>query len=231
MSSSKHEIKEPSYNLMVLGGLSMLVAGVILGFICLLVQRPAAVSSEKELAAYLEKQSKHAGPTYEAYYFKGPVERSQEWSLKREQLLAETTRSVEFSDGDLNAWFNARFRPALAGAGQKKPAIVAGVPNIFLSEQAVYLSLPLDVDIAGSKNKWVVFVKGQFVGEEHPRFSIDSLHVNNAALPFASMLGKRVVNALVEAYRAAPDYEPVAAAWERMESIQVVDNRIQIRMR
>lgn len=231
MSAAKNEMKEPSYNLMVLGGLSMLVVGGVLGFICLLVQRPVALNSEKELAAYLQKQSKYQGPTYQAYYFKGPVERTQDWAQKREQLLAAATQKVEFSDGDLNAWFTARFRPALPGPGQKKPALVPGVPNIFLSEQSVCLSLPLDVEIAGSKKKWVVFVQGNFVGEERPRFLIESLHVNNAALPFASTLGQSVLNGLIEAYRAAPDYEPLLAAWERVESIQVVANRMQIQMR
>jgi hypothetical protein len=159
MPSVDHSKKvELSYSLMILGGLSMLSLGGVLGFLSLMVQLPVAMNSAGELSRYLEESVTDATPQYGAYFLKGSVGRANAWERPREQLLAARGEMVELTDAQLNAWFNTAFRPAYAGAGTAT-AINTGVPNIYFSEQRVYLSLPIDVSISGSKKRGFSFLQ------------------------------------------------------------------------
>ena len=228
---AKKQVNESSFNRMIVAGCAMALLGAWLGFLCLLGQIPAVFTDEAQFAVYSEEHLDSVGVPFEAHFFKGAVASSKDWEQKRVQLFSPTTQRVELSDADLNAWFNADFRPAFNTASQQPFQFYPRQPNIYISERVVYLSIPIDVSIWGSKKKWVLFASGSFVGEGNPQFKVDSLYLNNAPFPFAGAYGSSVLNALVNVFRGAEDYQSLVEAWGRIESIEIESNRMQIQLR
>lgn len=224
------QVDETSFNRMLVAAVVMALLGGCLGFLCLACQSPTAFKDQAQRSAHNARfQAAAVGLPFEAYYLKGELDSSQNWQQKRLQVLAATNQPVELSHAELNAWLRAHFRPVADTASPQTFEMRA--PNIYLSQQIVYISVPFDFSILGLRKQWILFARGSFVGEEKPQFKFDSLYLNNAALPFAAGYGGSLVSGLLSVFSGAQDYQLLVETWQRIESIQLSANAMQLHLR
>lgn len=204
-----------------------------LGFLYLSTYPPVLLSSENDLAKYLEAKDTSGSKPGDVYYFQGSTLRTRTWEVQRQKLLDEQIKSVVLSDGELNAWFSAKFRPVAAPRGDDQPTflILPGLPNIYISEKGIYISLPTDIIAFGETKKYTVFTKGHFTDSSPVKFVLDELYLNNSAIPSVGFIGQQIMGTLLKAYSGSDEFEILGKAWDRVESVDVLSNTLHLKLK
>ncbi len=232
-ATKKTESSGPSsFGVFFFGAIVALLGG-LLGFLYLSTYEPLVISSAKDLDTYLEAKGLSAPMPGDVYYFQGTTSRGQGWATKRQQLLAGQAVNVDLSEGELNAWFAAKFRPAAAPSGDEAPnlLLLPGAPNVYLSPDGVYVSLSTEIVILGDSSKYTLFCKGHFTEGTPVKFVMEKLYLNNSAIPVIGMLSQQIVDTLLKAYRGSDEYASFVNVWNRIESLEVGSNTMRLKLR
>ncbi len=235
MSAAKQsEEKDPSLAGIIFIGVILASLGAFLGFLFLASVAPKSYKSAAELQDYLEKNPEPK--LLEQSYFEGPISRSRSWEKKREVLLNGSDTMVELSAAEINAWMSAKFRQpsSSAPAGEKASdiLILPGVPNFFIdAAEGVFLNLPTEVTIYGSAHDCLIVAQGHFAAGPQAVFQLDALRANDAAIPLLGGLGDQLVGALLQAYSQTDEFAAFQAAWQKVESVELVADTIRLKLR
>ena len=233
MSTAKNtEEQSPSIGGILFCAVIVALVGALLGFLFLASVPPTSFKSVADLQAYLEKNPEPV--LLDVSYFEGRISRSRSWEPKRETLLNGSATTVEFTADELNAWMSSKFRnssPAASGEDAPDIVILPGVPNFFIDEKAgFFFNLPTNLTVYGSAHDCIIMAKGHFSGAQ-PEFTMDALHANGAAIPLLGGLGDQFVGALLQAYSETDEFVAVQAAWEKVESVELVGDAIRLKLR
>lgn len=212
--------------------LCSLVIGVLLGFIFLASFPVKALASSKEAEGFLSENTSRAPRPDDGYYFEAAPARSRNWEIQRRALLSGDSNQIEVQFSDLNSWTSSMFRPATPPAGKDKPKYMLNPrePKFGTDgEGTVYLILPVTATIFEYSKKSTLYVTGHFP-EGGKDFSIDSFHVNNAALPPVPGLSEYVYSTLMQAFSESEEYKAITEAWDKVQSVEVTENSLRIQM-
>lgn len=196
--------------------------GGLLGFVYLTTFPTKAFADMREYqAARGQTDSAQAPRPGDQFYIRGPILASRSWESKREALTAAGPQTVSLSAGEMNAWVNARLStaaPAL-NAQDSDLVIVPGLPNFAIVQgDGFYINIPLSVFVFGSQHEIKLTAIGS-VGKGG--FKPASVSLNAAALPLPGILGGQVLRSFAQAFQSTEDYEIVAEALHRSESISM----------
>ncbi|CAA6679585.1 MULTISPECIES: hypothetical protein [unclassified Lentimonas] len=234
MSANKNvEEREATLGGVLFLGALMALLGAFGGFMFLASVSPKSYKSVEELQAYLEKTSEPN--LLEASYFEGPVSRSRSWELKRDELFSGSATTVELTSGEINAWMASKFRQSKPASNDEEApniVILPGAPNFFIDANlGFFLNLPTDVSIYGSDYNWLVVAQGHFSDGPWVEFQVDALHVNDAGIPVVGGVADRFVGALLQAYSETEEFIAIQKAWTRVESVELVEDMIRLKLR
>ncbi len=226
------EEQGPSVGGVLLCAVIVALIGALLGFLFLASVSPTSFKSVADLQAYLEKNPEPK--LLDISYFEGGISRARSWEQKRDALLNGSETTVEFTAGELNAWMSSNFRnssPAVSGEDAPAIVILPGVPNFFIDEkEGLFFNLPTNLTIYGSAHHCMIVVKGHF-NPAQPEFTMDALHANGAAIPILSGLGDQFVGALLQVYSQTDEFVAFQAAWEKVETVEIVGDTIRLKLR
>jgi len=214
----------------------MALFGALLGFAYLTTFPSRAFSSQKEYEASLKKaeEAGDASPAPkpgDAYSIEGAILPTRTWEAKRQQLATPGARTVKFSEGELNAWMSAKFRPGMPAAGNDEPSvlIVPGVPNFAMTEAGtLYLNLPTTITAYGSKNEFAVSARCLADGSG---IQIATVQVSSAKVPFPNLLGREILATLSKGFQSTEEYSIISEALARAESVEVVGGELVLELR
>lgn len=234
MSATKTPKEEgPTLAGVFISAIIVALIGAFLGFLFLASESPTSFKSVADLKDHLEKNPDTK--LLDVTYFDGPISRSRSWEQKREALLNGSATTVELSAGEINAWMSAKFRkPSAAPSDDDEAGIVIlpGVPNFFIdASEGVFLNLPTEVTIYGDMHDCMMIAQGHFSEGSRVSFEMDSLRVNDAAIPVFGGLGKQVVETLLQAYSETDEFIAFQKAWEKVESVELVADTIRLKLR
>lgn len=207
--------------------------GALSGFLLLASMPLQAFSSMIELQKFRDQTSKSR--LLDATYFRDSVSRGRRWQQQREALLNGSTASVDLSAAELNAWMNATVRQSSTAPvkqGRLGGVVLPGVPNCFIdAKQGLYLNLPLQVAIYGIKFDYLIIARGQLVESSKSVFQLDALRVNAAVVPLPGDFGDWLVARCLQTYSASDGFIALQKAWQTVESIELVADRIRFKLR
>ena len=235
MSADKNtEEKDATLGGALFLGALVALLGALLGFMFLASVQPKAYQSVEELQAFLEKTSEPS--LLQASYLEGPVSRSRGWEQQRDALLNGRELTVELSAAEINAWMASKFRQSGSPASEDEEGtgvmILPGVPNLFIdADEGFFLNIPADVSIYGSAHTWMVIAQGHFTDGLQVKFEVDALHVNGAAIPVAGGLADRFLGALFQAYSQTEEFVALEKGWAKVESVELVEDTIRLKLR
>jgi hypothetical protein len=231
-AANKAEEKELTLSGILTAGSLMALLGMLLGFVFLASFPLKVFSNINDQAALLESTQSGALRPGAIYYFKG-AERAANWESKRRQLLDGTAQDISLTNGELNAWMRAKFRPGVAASTDEKAnlQILPGVPNFCaLDKDSLYISVSTQLVAFGSSSSYQIFCKGHFSEGPTIRYVVDELRLNNAAIPLTG-IGGLVIKTLLKGYSGTQEFSDMKAVWQRLESVELAGNVIRLRLR
>ncbi|ADE54145.1 hypothetical protein [Coraliomargarita akajimensis] len=234
MFSKKKKSQEPEVSLsgVILMAAINLVIGGLLGFIFLSSMPAKLFSSVADLERFLEdsEQSEYPKPG-EVYYIKGPEAKGRAWENKRNQFLQGDASELSISVAEINSWMASRFHAAKPDENARGIVVAPGTPNLSAEDaENIYISIPLDVMVYGKSYKKNFIATGDFMPGVPLRFQLSSGYVDSAQLPSAAA-AQSVLDRLMGAYRVTDEYKAIREAWQRVESVEIVDGALILKMR
>jgi len=225
--------KSPGYFGVYFYAVLMALFGAFLGFFYMTTFAAQAFSSQPEYEASLEglEEPIPAPKPGDAYYIEGDVSRTRAWEPKRAQLAAIGAQTVKFTEGEINAWMTAKFRPGAAPAGEEQPSvlIVPGVPNVAIAaEGVVYFNLPTTITIYGATSDFTISSR---CGLSADGLEFHSVSVSSAKVPWPSLLGAEIIGVLAKGYQSTQEYKIVSDAFARAESVKVEGQELVFNLR
>jgi len=224
--------KEPDVKTAISFGLLAVSLGCVMGIVYLISFPLNAYSSlEQRNSALDENESGHTRPG-DSYYFEGSVTRGDSWKTTRSQLLNGSVSELEVSTGEMNAWLSTYFQPAVPKPGEKSGGIAISpkVPNLAVIEAGeMHLSLPASIDCFGYEGAFVISATGRFKSGNPAKFKMKGLHINGARFP--SIAGQQLLKSLAGAYAKTEEYASIQEAWQSVESVELVEGALRLKMR
>lgn len=200
--------------------------GGVLGFICLMLfplhAYPNLQEREKALAG---RESRDAYPG-DAFYIEGPISRSPEWQVKRQELIDASASTIRVSVGEINAWLEAKFRTSAVPASEGETGLVLRPerPNVGMTaDGTTYLNLPANISGYGLDGNYVLSAKVSYRAGAPARLSVEQVQIAGAAVPLPGIIGARIVSAIIESFSSAEEYALIREAWSRVQSVQTTD--------
>lgn len=230
------ERNDPSLSSALLLGLLTALFGVFLGMAYMVTFPLQAFSNEAEYNAALDKKKTPFFGPADRYYFEGTPTPTRAWESKRRQLLGEAEGPITLTAGELNAWLSRHFTPvASPGSAREESSgieVRPETPNLaIVDDGAMYVNLPTEVRGFGGEGELVISAIGGFSESSPPAFRIRELKLNAAELPLPSILGQRVLDTLIDAFRQSEEYKLIAEAWQSVEAVTLVDGGMHIELR
>jgi hypothetical protein len=154
------------------------------------------------------------------------------WEQKRNALTAQESGSrLRITYAELNTWVRQTFRPPQAPEeGGGGLALVPSLPNFFISEDQLHISMGVEIHMYGRVFEYRLACRGHFP-ENSKQFVIDEFLLGGARLPH--LLGGRdtILNMLLEPFLGGGQGEgtEVAAALAAAKDIAVDDGRLVVR--
>ena len=208
--------------------------GALLGFVYMSSFAAQAFSSEAE---YVASVTEVEGPAPavkpgDAYYIEGDVSRTRTWEPKRVQLSAAGPQTVRFTEGEINSWMTAKFRPGTTPAGEEQPSllIVPGVPNVAITASGtVYFNLPTTISIYGASDDYTLSARCEF--DDSANINLQTVSLSSAKIPLSGIIGAKIFDVLFEGYKSTEEFEIISEAFARADSIQVIGNELVFKLR
>ncbi|MFT5837456.1 MAG: hypothetical protein ACI9ZV_000961 [Candidatus Azotimanducaceae bacterium] len=215
----------------------MALLGALLGFVYMTTFTPQAFSSQAEYQASLADLEGREEPIPvrkpgDAYYIQGIVPRTRSWEPKRLQLSAAGAQTVRFSEGEINSWMTAKFRPGVAPSGEDAPSllIVPGVPNVAIADEGtVYFNLPTTISAYGASNDFTISARCGLDASAGVQF--DSVSISSAKVPLPGIFGAKLYRMLMKGFESTEEYKIISEAFARAESIEVVGSELVFKLR
>ena len=236
MSRDNKTTREPSVLGACFYGLIMAGVGAFIGALYLASFPALGMSNQQEARKFIEGKEGEKIRPGEVVYFKGL--RSQTagaWEAKRVALFDGAAGSVDLSHMELNAWLGSKFLPAGATpASGAKPnlLIIPGVPNVYIDQAIVYLSIPTELVMFGSSFDYTVISAVKIVEVDGVnQFQMVSVNVESAGVPLVGFLGKRIVETLLQAYSGTNEFTSMRDAWARVDSVEQTEGRVRLQLR
>lgn len=222
-SSAIKEKSEHSRLLVFLYALAMVGFGVFFGIIYLMSFPLEAYSNLDERNAALEGRESLAPVPGDAYYIEGPTLRTRTWEEKRELLLDGSARTLRVTPGEINAWFEAKFRGGKSEAEEDVSGLTLepDTPNLGINEEGtIYLNLPADITGYGLDGSYVLSARVRYADGAPPSLVVEHLQIGGAAVPFPRVLGAQFADKIIKAFQIAEEYAVFREAWGRIESLE-----------
>lgn len=227
-----NETDGPTVAGVLLSGISMAFVGAFLGFLFLSSFPLTVVGSAQDRDAMLEERSAREPLPNDGYVFEAAVARNRNWELLRAGLVSGRSEVVEFQFEDLNAWATSVFRPATPppGADQPNVLLLPGTPKFGTDGNGqVYMNLPVNVTVRGYSKAYKVFAVGHFP-EGSRSLEVESVFINNAAVPPVPGLSAYVLNSFMDAFKQSDEYKELSKAWQSVEAVEVTQNSLRLKL-
>jgi len=230
MSASKTKEKsEHSQVFVYLYAVAMAGIGVFLGILYLLSYPLTAYASMDERAQALEARESLDPIPGGGFYIEGSTLRSRSWEAKRQQLIDGSARTITVTAGEINAWFENKFRSSAPAADDESKGLtlVPEIPNLGISEEGtIYLNLPADITGYGLDGDYVLSARVRYKTGAPASLVVDRLQIAGAAIPFPGQLGAQFVSTVIEAFSGAEEYGVIREAWSRVESVEALNGAL-----
>jgi hypothetical protein len=220
---------EPSHLFVYLYAIGMAAFGVLIGMLYLMSFPMTAYSSIEDRARDLEGRESLDPVPGDAFYIEGPTLRSRIWEAKRKQLIEGSVQTITVTEGEINAWFEAKFRGSTPTNDDDASGLVLvpDVPNLGISEEGtVYLNLPADITGYGLDGNYVLSAQVHFSSGAPAKLKVDHLQIGGASVPLPGQLGAHIVSTVIKGFKSAEEYAVFSEAWERVESVEVLDDAL-----
>ncbi|MEN8842441.1 MAG: hypothetical protein ABF323_00450 [Lentimonas sp.] len=234
MSATKNKSGEPSVIGMLSYGMLTALLSALLGCLYMAAFPAPSFKDERALAKFQEDRQDTLSRPGDIYFMQGPSSRDQAWIAKRQAWVDGDTKNITFSHGELNAWLAAKFKVATAPSNEDGPKvfIIPGVPNIYVSAELITLSLQTEFIIFGNNYTRTAIITGAIDDSSgRAEFTIKSLSIDNAVVPFISVLGRRIVDTLLQAYSGSEEFTMIKEAWLKVESVNQSDGSLCFQIR
>jgi hypothetical protein len=230
-ASARKKKSEQSSFLVYLYAVTMAVFGVLLGMVYLMSFPITAYSNMQERARDLEDRESLDPVPGGAYYIEGPILRSRSWETKRKQLIEGAAQSITVSPGEVNAWFEAKFRGSKPATNEESSGLVLvpGLPNLAITrEGTVFLNLPVDIEGYGLDGSYVLSAQIRYADGSPAKIVVDHLQIGGAAVPLPGQLGSQLVSTLIKGFSSAEEYGVISQAWRRVGSVEVANGALAL---
>lgn len=209
MAKSKN--KEPRLWEIVVAAILSLIVGV-LGAVVFLVTLP-----QEEVSELPAEGDREIGKIYFVKGSKGDASHGT-WEAKEEALKAKRRGSMTVVEEELNQWAEVRL-----GEEQTRPAdqpllqVVPGVPNFHLTDEELFVSVPLEWNLFGFRRTLGSLTSGTFQekGGTHV-FNHNRVFVGSCPLP--GFLAKKLVGDVSASYDVAEELEE---GWSNLQSVEI----------
>jgi len=211
----------------------MALFGVLLGFVYMASFSAQAFSSQADYEASLkdiEEPIPEPRPG-DGYYIEGEVSQTRSWEPKRDLLGAPGAQTVKFTEGEINAWMSAKFRPGAAISSEDASSIliVPGVPNVALLEAGtLYFNLPTTITAYGVKSDFTISAHCDLGADG---FQFNSVNVSSAKVPLPNLLGAKILKVLAQGYQSTEEYTILFDAFARADSVDVEGRQLVFELR
>lgn len=198
--------------------------GLLLGMLYLLSFPLKGYASLQERDKALEGRETQAPSPADAFYLEGPTLRNRTWEAKRGQLIQGGAPSVTLTPGEINAWFEAKFRPGKSAKDTETTglSLEPDIPNLGLSEAGVvYLNLPSKISGYGLDGDYVLSAQVQFTPGPGPGLVVDRMQIGGAVVPLPEVLGARLISAIMASYSQTEEYSALNKAWDRVQTVEI----------
>lgn len=230
MSSSANKEKPDHSRLFIfLYALALGAIGFFLGMMYLMSFPLEGYSSMEERATALEGRESLDPIPGDAFYIEGSTLRSRTWETKRQQLIDGSSPTITVTTGEINAWFEAKFRSSTVVTGEEASGLtlVPEIPNLGISEAGtLYLNLPAEITGYGLDGNYVLSAQVRYTSGAPAGLVVDHLQIGGAAVPMPGQLGAHLVSTIIEAFSSAEEYAIFSEAWSRVESVEIIDGAL-----
>lgn len=228
-SSVTKEKSEHSRLFVFLYAAALAAFGAFFGAIYMMSFPLEAYSSLDERAAALEERESLDPIPGDAFYIEGPTLRTRTWEAKREQFFNGSAQRIRVTPGEINAWFEAKFRGAVPTTEEEKSdlTLVPKVPNLGITEgKIIYLNLPANISGYGMNGDYVLSARVAFASGSPAKLKVEHLQIAGAAVPLPGLLGSQIVSKIVKGFSSAEEYALFGEAWNRVESVGIEKNAL-----
>ncbi|HLS28621.1 MAG TPA: hypothetical protein VK041_08220 [Opitutales bacterium] len=216
MAKSKN--KEPRLWEIIVAAILSLVVG-FLGAVVFLVTLPPEVVSE--LPA---EEDREIGKVYYVKGGEGDASHAT-WEAKEEALKAQRRGSMTLVEEELNQWAGVRLGEEQSpGDDQPLLHIVPGVPNFHLTDEELFVSVPLEWSLFGFGRTFDGLTSGTFeeTGGRHV-LNYDRVYVGSCPLP--GFLANKLVRDVTASYDVA---EEVEEGWAALQSVEITEEGLAL---
>lgn len=228
----KADMKGPSLFGVAFFAILIALVGALSGFILLASISPGPFGSVSEYESYLEKNPEQ--DISSLHYFRGYSAGNRDWVSKRRTLLTAEDTSVELKDSEINAWITDKFKKPQAlfsGGDEPKLYVVPGLPNCFIDPaEGIHFNMLLEIVVFGKQMDCLLIGKGHFSGEEPVEFHLSELRLNGALIPFSEKLHDLLLDSLFKSLYESDEFVALKKAWEKVDSIELVENGIRLHL-
>ncbi len=225
----------PGYARPLIIGLCLVSVGVILGFIYQMNQKPAQLAPQKY--AMLQAQGSAALPESalesedrllglpaapeRPYFVFGADTGGADWEAGREAMLERRKGGLRLTAGEMNTWMRRSFsRPQ--GAEDGAITVVPGLPNFFVGEGRLHVSMPMELAAVNQRKDYRLIVRGHFT--ENNAFQIEDLLLGGAEVPPIPGLRELIVQRMASAFLTSDEGQQVAGAFDDALAISIQDD-------
>lgn len=232
----KKEKNDPLFIGIVLFAFLFAVAGAMSGFVLLALAPLKSFKTVAEQESFAENYPRVG--LLNSYWFEGPVEATPDLARKRDRFLnSEDDATIEFSDGEINAWISTKFsKPRSTFLLKDRPGILIlpDLPNFFIDESVGFtFRIPMEIIIYGKAYYNSMIVQGRFVEDPESsfvEFQIETLRINDARVPLTKEWCLQLLTNLLQPYLKTDEFIDLVEAWEEVDSVELVDNTIRLNL-
>lgn len=232
----KKEKSDPLFIGVVLFAFLFAIIGAISGFMLLAFAPSKSFETVAEQENFIKNYPRES--LLNSYWFEGPVEATPDLAQKRDRFLnSEEDATIEFSDGEINAWISTEFsKPRATFLLKDRPGILIlpDLPNFFIDESVGFtFRIPMEIIIYGKAYYNSMIVQGRFVEDPESyfvEFQVETLRINDARIPLNKEWCLRLLTNLLQPYLKTDEFIDLLEAWEVVDSIELVDNTIRLNL-
>lgn len=224
--------KNPSLIGVFFFSIPMALIGALLGFLLLASISPKPFESMAEYESDLEKNPRQT--ILDAHYFKGFRSSGDGWVQKRDSLLEGSSPTLVLTSSEINAWIINKFKESknpFLDEEKSQLIVISGVPHVFIDvDEGIQFSVLLEIIIFGKQFNRLLIGKGGFSKVDSNEFDLSELRLNEAKIPYSEKLYDDLLGTLLESFYSSDEFAVVEKAWEKVDSVELIEGGLRLNL-
>lgn len=164
------------------------------------------------------------------YFIRGSESGGANWKSSRDALVSGTG-PITVSEGMLNTWARAQFRPTPSSGTDSLLSIevLPDPPGFRLTDDKMEISSNVRVNAFGSSFNFLSQARGVMVSKGGRWvFKPERVYLGSCPIPTTGGLAGLVLGRLTNSFAGHEEYVQLAIAWERLRSARVENGLLEL---